>query len=57
MPMGSPTGKFEIDSDKSEPLHRNWQIKVRCKRMSTGAGKFAVWLKFFRPNTVEYVFG
>ena len=55
MPMGSPTGSFKIDSDKSEPLHKNWQIKVRCKRVSTTAAKFGVWLKFFRPETPEPV--
>ena len=57
MPMGSPIGRFEVDSDKTEPLNKNWQVKVRCKRVSTGVGEFAVWLKFFRPNTIEYVFG
>lgn len=53
MPMGSPVGRFEVDSDKSEPLHKNWRVITRCQKVSSGSGTIGVWFKFFRPDTSE----
>lgn len=53
MPMGSPRGVFLVDSDKSEPIHKNWKLAVKCVKNSKNGGNMGVWLKFFRPDTAE----
>lgn len=51
MPCGSPRGIFLVDSDKAEPVHKNWCIEGTVEKTTSGAGEFGFWLKFFRPQT------
>lgn len=53
MPMGSPRGVFVVDSDKAEPINKNWKIAFRVKKVSERPGEAGGWFKFFRPSADE----
>lgn len=53
MSCGSPRGIFEVDSDKAEPIHKNWKIVCTVERASAGNADFGWWFKLFRMNVDE----
>ena len=50
MPMGHPMGVLDVDTYKSEWIHRNWKLKIRVLRETSGVGTAAGWLLTYRKN-------
>lgn len=53
IPLGQPTGIFDVDVYKSEWVHNNWNVIVEVDKQSSGSGDFAGWLLMFRRSNIR----
>lgn len=52
MPMGNPMGVLDVDTYKSEWIHKNWKLGIQIRRNTPGAGNWeaSAWVLTYREN-------
>lgn len=51
LPLGSPTGVMNFDTDQAEWIHATWKLAMKVTKNSLGWGDAGGWVMMYRPGS------